>query len=250
MFWAALPVMARLRGPGWLYTSDPENEPMTDKNPFRQSFFGGAERRGYHHGRLKDALVEAARSLLAERGPSGFTLAEAAKLVGVTGAAPYRHFADRNALMAELARRGFETFAQRLEAAWEAGRPDPMTAFQRMGQTYLAFARDEPGLYMAMFGNVANLDGMAPGAAADRALVTLLTAATAVLRQFGAPDTAAKDLATQIWATSHGIATLALSGHLSAEKGCDPKLLLERTAGGLVEMAVRRSLNERPKTGP
>ena len=60
----------------------------------KQNFFGGG-RRGYHHGRLRDALVEAARTLVAERGTAGFTLAEAAKRVGVTAAAPYRHFSDR-----------------------------------------------------------------------------------------------------------------------------------------------------------
>ena len=90
-------------------------EPMKDRN----DFCGG--RRGYHHGRLKDALIEAARNLVAERGPAGFTLSEAAKRVGVTAAAPYRHFADRNALMSELAQRGFETFSDRLERAWDNG---------------------------------------------------------------------------------------------------------------------------------
>ena len=95
-------------------------------------FFGG-ERRGYHHGRLKQALVEAARTLVAERGPAGFTLAEAAKLVGVTSAAPYRHFSDRTALMGELARLGFELFAERLSQAWDDAQPDPVAAMLRMG---------------------------------------------------------------------------------------------------------------------
>jgi AcrR family transcriptional regulator len=96
-------------------------------------------RRGYHHGNLKDALVEAARTLIAERGASGFTLAEAAKLAGVTPAAPYRHFNDRNALLCELARRGFDAFGARLGEAWSAGRPDPVAALWRMGEAYLDF---------------------------------------------------------------------------------------------------------------
>src|ERR1700761_3250260 len=119
-----------------------------------KDWFGGQdERRGYHHGRLKDALIEAARRLVTERGLAGFTLAEAAKLVGVTAAAPYRHFADRNDLMGELARRGFELFGERLLGAWDDGRPDPRHALHRMGRAYLAFARADPGLYTAMFGN-------------------------------------------------------------------------------------------------
>ncbi len=221
---------------------------MDPKKPFGHSFFGGTERRGYHHGRLKDALIEAARSLMAERGPAGFTLAEAAKLVGVTGAAPYRHFADRNALVAELARRGFELFASRLEAAWDAGRPDSMTAFRRMGPAYLAFAREEPGLYTAMFGNVATLSTEASGQAADRALDILRQAAIAVLRQFGAPESLSKDLAFQIWGTSHGVAMLALSGHLDAAKGCDPAVILDQTIGSIIEMTIRRGLNEKSVT--
>jgi AcrR family transcriptional regulator len=207
---------------------------MDPKDPFRSNFFGGAGRRGYHHGRLKDALIEAARSLVTERGPAGFTLAEAAKLVGVTAAAPYRHFSDRNALMAELARRAFEQFGQRLSAAWDNGRPDPPTALARMGTAYLTFARDEPGLYSAMFDNVGALTAPASGAAADKALALLLNAAEAVLRVRGGPASAARRLALEIWALSHGVAMLALGGHLNADnEGCDPAAILE---GGIASL--------------
>src|SRR5271157_1805400 len=82
-----------------------------------------------------------------------FTLAEAAKRVGVTGAAPYRHFADRNALVAALAQQGFEHFNEQLGRAWDGGRPDPVMALRRRGAAYLAFAKAEPGLYKAMFGD-------------------------------------------------------------------------------------------------
>src|ERR1039458_614777 len=102
-------------------------------------------RRGYHHGRLKDALIEAARSLIAQRGPNGFTLSEAAKLVGVTAAAPYRHFADRNELIGALARTGLVLFGDRLAKAWDDGRPEARVALRRMGRAYLAFATAEPG---------------------------------------------------------------------------------------------------------
>ena len=172
-------------------------------------FFGGP-RRGYHHGRLKDALVEAARALVAERGPAGFTLAEAAKLVGVTAAAPYRHFADRAELLEELARRGFEMFGQRLAGAWDGGRPDAAGAFRRIGAAYLAFAREEPGLYLAMFGNARTLDSPDAGRAATKALETLRTGAATVLIQLGAPHADARKLAFEVWSLSHGIAMLAL----------------------------------------
>ena len=112
---------------------------------------GGRGRRGYHHGNLREALVTAALDLIARKGPAGFTFAEAARAAGVSAAAPYRHFRDRDALMADVARRGFELFEQRLAAAWDDGRPNALAALDAMGRAYLAFARDEPAYFSAMF---------------------------------------------------------------------------------------------------
>src|SRR5215467_11101070 len=107
--------------------------------------------RGYHHGNLKEALMRAALDLIAEKGPSGFTFAEAARSAGVSPAAPYRHFRDRDELLANVALRGFDQFEAALTRAWDKGRPDPFTAFERLGKAYLAFARAEPASYSAMF---------------------------------------------------------------------------------------------------
>src|SRR6185312_8836123 len=107
--------------------------------------------RGYHHGNLREALIRAALELIAAKGPAGFTFAEAARSAGVSPAAPYRHFRDRDALMADVAARGFELFEAALSRAWKDGKPDPMTAFEQVGRAYLAFAREEPAYYSAMF---------------------------------------------------------------------------------------------------
>ncbi len=83
----------------------------------------GEGRRGYHHGNLREALIRAALELIAEKGPAGFTFADAARWAGVSSAAPYRHFRDRDDLLVDVARRGFDQFAQALARAWdEAGR--------------------------------------------------------------------------------------------------------------------------------
>ncbi len=66
------------------------------------------EKRGYHHGNLRESLIKAAEQLIAERGPAGFSLSDAAKMAGVSVAAPYRHFKDRSALLIEMARIGSE----------------------------------------------------------------------------------------------------------------------------------------------
>ncbi len=202
-------------------------------------FFGG-ERRAYHHGRLKEALVEAARMLVSERGPEGFTLADAAKLAGVTAAAPYRHFADRNALLEELTRRGFELFGVKLSEAWADGKPDAATAMSCMGEAYLAFARDEPGLYSAMFSNVRTLNAPEVGAAATHALELLRGASSALLSHAGVTGADARALAFEIWSMSHGVAMLALAGHLDpAFDGADPSVILRRSIWALVDAAVR-----------
>ena len=111
----------------------------------------GAGPRSYHHGNLKEALVRAALELIAEKGPAGFTFADAARWAGVSPAAPYRHFRDRDALLADVGRRGFDEFTAALTAAWNDGKPDLMSAFDRLGKAYLAFARTEPAYYSAMF---------------------------------------------------------------------------------------------------
>ncbi len=84
-------------------------------------------------------LLEAARKLIEQYGPAGFSLTEAARLAGVSPAAPYRHFRDRDALLAEVARSGFERFAARLDMAWNNGVPTPLSAFDNLGKAYLAF---------------------------------------------------------------------------------------------------------------
>lgn len=204
---------------------------------------GGCGRRaGYHHGRLKEALIEAARRLAAERGLAGVSLAEIAKRVGVTAAAPYRHFADRDALMSELARRGFAQFADDLIAAWDGGTPDPLAAARRMGAAYLGFARREPGLYASMFGQASALDEPSLGQAADRALEALRRACAAMLARAGAPHADARALALKVWSLSHGVAMLAISGHLAPGRaGCDPADVLEPGVRALVEAAAREA---------
>jgi AcrR family transcriptional regulator len=170
----------------------------------------GGGPRGYHHGNLKEALVRAALELIAEKGPAGFTFADAARWAGVSPAAPYRHFRDRDALLADVARRGFEEFTSVLQAAWDDGRPDPMTALDRLGRAYLDFAKNEQAYYSAMFEA-----GVAPDTDAElrvsgeRAFGVLRAAAdklVALMPPQGRPP--ALMVALHIWSVTHGIASL------------------------------------------
>ena len=108
-------------------------------------------KQGYHHGNLAQALVDATLVLIEKKGPTGFTVSEAAKRAGVTPAAVYRHFDGREALIAECARQGYGIFAKAMETAYDSGQPSAMASFEATGRAYLAFARAHPGHYVAMF---------------------------------------------------------------------------------------------------
>jgi AcrR family transcriptional regulator len=194
---------------------------------------GDAGRRGYHHGNLREALILAALDLIAQKGPAGFTFADAARSAGVSSAAPYRHFRDRQALLADVARRGFELFEERLGLAWNDGRPDPFTAFENVGGAYLGFARDEPSYYSAMFEAGLPLDGD-PGLseAANRAFAVLRKASDAFCARLPAdrrPPSLMMSL--HLWALSHGIASLFARGDAGRRK-------LPMTAEELLEAGV------------
>jgi AcrR family transcriptional regulator len=166
--------------------------------------------RGYHHGNLKEALVRAALELIAQKGPSGFTFAEAARWAGVSAAAPYRHFRDRDELLADVALRGFQQFENALSHAWAGGRPDVQTAFDRLGKAYLAFARSEPAYYSAMFEAGIPLDGNpALRDAGDRAFGVLRQAVEQLIATMPAESRPpGLMMALHIWTMAHGIASL------------------------------------------
>ncbi len=167
-------------------------------------------RRGYHHGNLKEALIEAALALIAEKGPGGLTFADAARAAGVSPAAPYRHFRDREALLADVAQRGFRLLGEALTKAWQDGRPDPTQALHRVGRAYLGFARGEPAYYAAMFESGVDI-GADPALrsvaeAAFGAVRTAVEAVVATLPPGAQPPVLMMTL--HIWSQAHGIASL------------------------------------------
>jgi AcrR family transcriptional regulator len=199
---------------------------------------GRDEPRGYHHGNLREALIRAALELIAKNGPAGFTFAEAARYAGVSPAAPYRHFRDRDELMAQVALRGFEQFEAALARAWDDGRPDAFAALDQLGKAYLEFARNQPALYSAMFEAGVPI-GADPGlrGASDRAFAVLRAAAEkicAAMPPVGRPP--ALMVALHIWSMAHGIA--ALFG-----RGDGARRALPMSAAELLEAEVLVYLN-------
>lgn len=194
-----------------------------------------SERRGYHHGQLRTALVEAARRLIAERGPAGFTLSDAAKLAGVSPAAPYRHFRDRQALLVEVAKQGFEALGQRLAAA---GRSEG-DGFAAMGKAYLAFARDEPAFYAAMF-NTGRSEGAVSTGDDDPGFALLRQAIAKVL---GDDDPArVQQAAVLVFALTHGLASLVAAAPATVPGGVgDPEAALQVGVEALLHGLTRIS---------
>jgi AcrR family transcriptional regulator len=181
----------------------------------------GRAERGYHHGNLKEALLQAALDLIAKKGPAGFTFADAARLAGVSPAAPYRHFRDRDELLSSIALRGFEQFEAMLSGAWDDGRPETVAAFERVGKAYLAFAREEPAFYSAMFESGLPLDlNPALLAASERAFNVIRAAAErlAALAPPGVTRPPALMMALHIWSMSHGVASLFARGDAARRK--------------------------------
>jgi AcrR family transcriptional regulator len=166
--------------------------------------------RGYHHGNLKEALLRAALELIAKKGPAGFTFAEAARWAGVSPAAPYRHFRDRDELLASIALRGFHQFEAVLARAWDDGRPDVFVALDRLGKAYLDFARTESAYYSAMFeAGIPLANNSELREAGDRAFAVLRQAAEKLAAQTPARTRPpAFMVALHIWAMAHGIASL------------------------------------------
>lgn len=190
-------------------------------------------KRGYHHGNLRQALVEATLTLIAEKGPTGFTMAEAAKAADVSAAAPYRHFAGREDLIAEVAAQGFDLFADVLDYAYDDGRPSPLAAFEAVGRAYLAFARKYPGHYIAMFES-----GLAPNQtpdlarAAERTNRVLHRAAEALSARIPAERRPPPAMfSAHVSALSHGIVELYARGKPGARSPFSPEDLLETGVG-------------------
>ena len=194
---------------------------------------GPGGRRGYHHGNLREALIQAALDLIAKKGPAGFTFADAARSAGVSAAAPYRHFRDRDALIADVARRVFELFAVHLDSAWNNGRPDPFTAFENVGRAYLAFARDEPAYYSAMFEAGLSIDeGPGLREVAERSFAVLRNASETLCARLPVEERPpALMMSLHIWALSHGIASLF-------SRGDSGRRSLPMTPEDLLEAAV------------
>lgn len=213
-----------------------------------------ATKPAYHHGDLAHALVDAAQQLIEQGGSARLTLRAAAQAAGVSVAAPYRHFADREALLAAVLAKGFRELQRRTEEARRRKR-DPMEALLAVGVAYVGFAADHPAVYRLMFGpecdKAAHPNLLAAG---QDAFAVLIGAVSDCAAQglIGADEVHNAALAG--WALSHGLASLHADGILAATIPVDlrsvSRHVLSALLDGLQTGVRERRASPRRRRGP
>lgn len=170
----------------------------------------------YHHGNVPAAVAEAALDLIAEKGIDAFTLREAARRIGITHGAVYRHFADKRALLAAIAEDGFNRLAEGIEKKVARAGDDALERLKALAVAYLQFAMSNRACYFVMFGPRLNPDGKFPGLeqAVMRALHDLKGEVERGLQagHIHGPD--ARTVAMTIWSMAHGYTMLLLNGRI------------------------------------
>lgn len=178
-------------------------------------------KKSYHHGDLRGALLAAAERLMAERADTAFTLREVARAAGVSHNAPYNHFADRRALLAALAARGFGDLADAMTRALaELGAADPKVGLRTIARVYVAFAAEHASRYRLMFSaELAAYDGAELQEASTRAFSLLEGLVDRARATGGAKPEPDEAPALAAWALVHGLSMLLLDSRIPPPSG-------------------------------
>ncbi|MFP4004071.1 MAG: TetR/AcrR family transcriptional regulator [Alphaproteobacteria bacterium] len=185
----------------------------------------------YHHGNLRAALIEAAASILETEGIEGLSLRAAARAVGVSQTAPYRHFEDREALLAAVAEKGFEDLLERIGRSVNPRAGSPHDAVAAIGAAYVLFAAERKALFRLMFGR--DIRERARHEALSGAAEEVAHRIGRILNDPG--------LGLGIWSAMHGLAWLVVEGVTDLGQGNDPGLIQSRA-----EMLLRGLLEHVP----
>ncbi len=210
-------------------------------------------RRPYHHGALRSALIAAAGRLIAEHGTEGFTMADACRTAGVSTAAPYRHFADRDALLAAVRARGFDELSAQTGAARDARPSGSIEAIIAIGQAYVRFVTRDPELFHLMWSTprqrYASEEAQASG---RRCFGVLLEAVDRFRARQGREDIPTLSIAVPLWTMVHGVASLMLSDRIQGvAPGTDIDALVDRATRAFLSglLALADGLDASPVDG-
>jgi AcrR family transcriptional regulator len=175
----------------------------------------GRRSRSYHHGDLRRALLDATLELVSQKGPEGFTLRAAAKLAQVSDAAPYHHFADKESLLAAVAEEGFRNLHNELQSA-DVLADDPQARARAMGTAYVLFATRNPSHFRVMVSRTLAHHAKHAELARTAALAFQLVRDTLIsaIDEKALSRVPSEQLIYGSWALVHGLAFLAIDGHL------------------------------------
>ncbi|MBF6435509.1 TetR/AcrR family transcriptional regulator [Nocardia cyriacigeorgica] len=192
-------------------------------------------RTSYHHGALREALLAACLRLIETEGIAAVSLRRVAREAGVSSGAPYHHFADRAALLADLATEGFRKLGSDVAAARDAA-PTPLAGLTAIADAYVRFARDNPGYFRLMFRPELSQPDKHPEtrAAGEAAFAVLADAVAECVGAGELPADKADTLAVTLWGLAHGLASLWLDGQLEKRSA-----LMGTTAPELVADIMR-----------
>ena len=191
--------------------------------------------RNYHHGDLRAALLSEAAEMIAEGGTQSLTMRAISARLGVSRAAPYRHFPDKSSLLCAVAAAGFERLTLRLRSIEAAARRPSAEQFRRMGEEYVHFAIENPAHYRLMYGKEALARESVPQLreAADGLLDFLIAVIRAQQRGGGIKRQNPRTLAYAAWGAVHGLASLMIEGQI--DPTVDADRLIRQTTRTLLE---------------
>jgi len=199
---------------------------------------GPAGRGRYHHGGLRDALIETAAELLGEGGAAAFSMAEASRRLGVAPSAPYRHFPDRDALLAAVAVRAAGLLGERLGREAASGPPEQRLA--GAAAAYVRFADEQRALFLALTGSGLDKDRHPEIARAAQPVAAVFLSAAAGVA--GGDQAAAARLVSAVVATAHGHAALLLDGTFGSGPEAPAAAARQAAAAALALVAGRQAL--------
>jgi AcrR family transcriptional regulator len=188
-------------------------------------------RSAYHHGNLRAQLIEATRGLVEEKGPDHFSVSEACRAAGVSTAAPYRHFRDREEMIAAVAAEGMRRHYEEMVGALEGLPPGSLDRIRALGRVYVGFARREPGVFRLIFGSKHDPDLLAMQEGSDvRPFETVLDEVAAILGRSGIDEEVTRR-GLLLWTFVHGLSFLLID-EVPEHKGLavDVEALLEDVA--------------------
>lgn len=212
--------------------------PEQDRNETKKRRLKKPDRaKPYHHGDLKEALVTAALELVDSKGPRGFSLAEVCRQAGVSVAAPYRHFEDKQSLMAAVAQSSFLLFEKHLALARAKHAHDPIEAIRAIAYAYVDFARVNPSRFRVMFSSELKKARFPELYATAHSTFEVVLSTIESYRDPDGADRAGTYMqAVSMWSQCHGIAYLLVDGFLR-------EVSIEHRVDNVLAIAVERFID-------